>query len=413
MFDQTPEVVAIHSVAKKFVVRKDNSLKERIIANARGKKYRNDFWALRDVSASISAGTTIGLIGHNGSGKSTLLKIIGGVLEPSRGNVLARGKIAALLELGAGFHPDLTGRENVFLNATILGMSIAETEEKFDSILEFSEIGEFIDTQVKFYSSGMYVRLAFAVAIHTDPDVLLVDEVLAVGDEAFQRKCMDSIRRFQNDGGTIVLVSHNLNQVTELCDRVLLLNDGVVDFDGDPQLGVARFRELLERRRQRNLPANDGVELHPWSSDVQLRGGSIRAEESSSQFHLYPGDDLEIHVVLRSSARLTRWQCGIQIENSMGQAVYTTSSDYLGYPLSRFDGSASVIFTLSNTSFGEGRYFINVSVLDDTGQHLFDDAQAATFYATTPRHSIGAVYAATICKKKQGGDEGFADELVR
>ena len=187
-----PEIVRIDHVSKRFTLRKDKSLKERIVTlGALGRRHREDFWALRDVSLSIRAGSTVGLIGHNGSGKSTLLKVIGGIIDPSSGDVSRRGRIAALLELGAGFHPDLTGRENVYLNASILGLSRHETDERLDAILDFASIGEFIDTQVKFYSSGMYVRLAFAVAINTDPDLLLVDEVLAVGDEAFQRKCLD------------------------------------------------------------------------------------------------------------------------------------------------------------------------------------------------------------------------------
>jgi len=222
-----PEVVRLKGVSKRFVVRKDNSLKERLVTLGRvGRRHREEFWALKNVDLSISAGTTIGLIGHNGSGKSTLLKVIGGILDPTSGTVENRGRIAALLELGAGFHPDLTGRENVYLNASILGLSQAETDARFDDILAFSGIGDFIDSQVKFYSSGMYVRLAFAVAVHTEPDILLVDEVLSVGDEAFQRKCLDKIRAFQEEGCTIILVTHSLGQVTELCDRAVLLNRG-------------------------------------------------------------------------------------------------------------------------------------------------------------------------------------------
>ena len=181
-------------VSKRFTVRKDSSLKERVVTLGRaGRRHKHDFWALSDVDLDIHAGTTIGLIGHNGSGKSTLLKVLGGIIQPTTGEVQQRGRVAALLELGAGFHPDLTGRENVFLNASVLGLSREETEAQFDAILEFSGVADFIDTQVKFYSSGMYVRLAFAIAVHTDPDILLVDEVLAVGDERFQKKCLDKI----------------------------------------------------------------------------------------------------------------------------------------------------------------------------------------------------------------------------
>ncbi|MBN9621141.1 MAG: ABC transporter ATP-binding protein, partial [Actinobacteria bacterium] len=186
-------VVRVENASKRFVIRKEKSLKERVVNAGRSRRHKDDFWALRDVSFEIASGSTVGLIGANGSGKSTLLKLIGGIIQPTTGTVTRRGRLAALIELGAGFHPDLTGRENIFLNCAILGLSREQTRTHFDSIVAFSGIESFIDTQVKFYSSGMYVRLAFAVAVHVDPDVLLVDEVLAVGDEPFQRKCMDRI----------------------------------------------------------------------------------------------------------------------------------------------------------------------------------------------------------------------------
>ena len=237
-----PVVIKVNDVSKRFVIRKDKSLKERVVNFGRSNKHKDDFWALRDVGFDIEAGTTVGLLGANGSGKSTLLKTIGGIIQPTSGTVRRRGRLAALLELGAGFHQDLTGRENVFLNGSILGLSRKQTEEYFDSIVEFSEIEEFIDTQVKFYSSGMYVRLAFAIAVHVDPDVLLVDEVLAVGDERFQEKCMDKIREFQQEGRTIVLVSHSSAQVEELCSRAVVLAHGNVIYDGDTEGGIAALR---------------------------------------------------------------------------------------------------------------------------------------------------------------------------
>jgi ABC-2 type transport system ATP-binding protein len=225
-------VVRLSGVSKRFVIRKEKSLKERIVNFGRSNLHKEEFWALRDIDLEIESASTVGLIGPNGSGKSTLLSLIGGIIQPTTGVVTRRGRLAALLELGAGFHPDLTGRENVYLNASILGLSKAQTDHHFDAIVDFSGIEPFIDTQVKFYSSGMYVRLAFAVAVHVDPDVLLVDEVLAVGDEPFQRKCMDRIHTFQSEGRTIVLVSHSLDQVAELCDRALVLERGQIQVDG-------------------------------------------------------------------------------------------------------------------------------------------------------------------------------------
>jgi ABC-type polysaccharide/polyol phosphate transport system ATPase subunit len=239
---EAPVVIRAKDVSKRFVIRKDKSLKERIVNFGRSNKHKDDFWALRDIDLEIAAGTTVGLVGANGSGKSTLLKVIGGIIQPNSGVVERRGRLAALLELGAGFHPDLTGRENVYLNASILGLSRKQTEAYFDSIVDFSEIGDFIDTQVKFYSSGMYVRLAFSIAVHVDPDILLVDEVLAVGDEPFQKKCMDKIREFQTEGRTIVFVSHSSGQIEDLCDRVVVLKKGHVVFDGGTTEGIEALR---------------------------------------------------------------------------------------------------------------------------------------------------------------------------
>ncbi|RFA16547.1 hypothetical protein B7R22_03480 [Subtercola boreus] len=243
---KAPTVVRATGVSKRFVIRKEKSLKERIVNFGRSQKHKDDFWALRNVSFEIKAGTTIGLVGANGSGKSTLLKVLGGIIQPNDGTVERRGRLAALLELGAGFHPDLTGRENVYLNSSILGLSRKQTDEYFQSIVDFSEIEEFIDTQVKFYSSGMYVRLAFAIAVHVDPDILLVDEVLAVGDEPFQAKCMNKIRQFQAEGRTIILVSHSAGQIEDLCDRVVVLSHGNVVFDGDAAGGLLALRESFE-----------------------------------------------------------------------------------------------------------------------------------------------------------------------
>ncbi len=243
-----PDVVRVRDVSKRFVIRKDKSLKERIVNLRRSNVHKDDFWALRNVEFDIRAGTTVGLCGANGSGKSTLLKVIGGIIQPSTGYVERRGRVAALLELGAGFHPDLTGRENVYLNAAILGLSKQETDDSFSSIVEFSEIGDFIDTQVKFYSSGMYVRLAFAIAVHVEPDILLIDEVLAVGDEPFQRKCLERIEAFQRDGCTIIFVSHSAEQIRRICDRVVVLAHGGVVFDGDTEGGIDALRASFGSR---------------------------------------------------------------------------------------------------------------------------------------------------------------------
>ncbi|UOY01219.1 ABC transporter ATP-binding protein [Blastococcus sp. PRF04-17] len=251
----TPAVIQVEGLSKRFVIRKDKSIKERIVNAAMSRRHREDFWALRDVDLTIDAGTTVGLIGPNGSGKSTLLKAIGGIIQPTSGTVLRRGRLAALLELGAGFHPDLTGRDNVYLNAAILGLTRQQTDRHFDAIVDFSGIEKFIDTQVKFYSSGMYVRLAFAVAVHVDPDILLVDEVLAVGDEPFQRKCLDRIKRFQHEGRTIVLVTHALDQVVEICNRAVVLENGRVLADGTAREATKVLRADFDEQATTEMAA--------------------------------------------------------------------------------------------------------------------------------------------------------------
>src|SRR4051812_33784466 len=274
-------VITVDQVSKRFKINSNKSLKELVVNRGQTKAHATEFWALRNVSFDVQAGTTLGLIGHNGSGKSTLLKLVGGILTPTSGAVRRRGRLAALLELGAGFHGDLTGRENVYLNAAILGLSRQQTDRYFDDIVAFSGIEQFIDTQVKFYSSGMYVRLAFAVAIHVDPDILLVDEVLAVGDEPFQRKCLERIRGFQHEGRTIVLVTHGLDQVAEFCDRAVVLEHGRVAADGVPRDALKILRADFEVTRLEQVAKAEAARGEV-SSRARLAGVALRSDSGST-----------------------------------------------------------------------------------------------------------------------------------
>ena len=235
--------IEIAGVTKEFTLRHRRSLKELAVAAVRRQDLGiNTFKALDDVTFDVHEGETVALLGFNGSGKSTLLKLISGVLRPDGGRVRTRGRVAGLIEVGAGFHPDLTGQENVFLNGAILGMTRKQIEDAYDSIVDFSEIPDFMETEVKFYSSGMFLRLAFAVAVHSDPEVFLIDEILAVGDEPFQRKCLDEIRGLSDQGKTLVIVSHDLNMVSDLCERGVLLERGVKVADGPSKDVVRRMR---------------------------------------------------------------------------------------------------------------------------------------------------------------------------
>jgi ABC-2 type transport system ATP-binding protein len=237
--------IEVSSVTKRFTLRHTRSIKELAVWTFRGRGRElssNSFNAVDDVSFTIEQGEAVALIGFNGSGKSTLLKLISGVMLPDSGSIGIRGRVAGLIEVGAGFHPDLTGRENIYLNGAILGMSEKEIAAKFDEIVAFSEIERFIDTEVKFYSSGMFLRLAFSVAAYSEPDIFLIDEILAVGDEPFQRKCLERIGTLREMGQTLVIVSHELDMVARVCDRGVVLKSGVVTMDGPVEDAVAHLR---------------------------------------------------------------------------------------------------------------------------------------------------------------------------
>jgi ABC-2 type transport system ATP-binding protein len=233
------ESIILDAVTKRFTLRHAHSIKEMTVRAARRQSLSERFTALGDVSLTVMRGQSLALMGLNGSGKSTLLKLISGVMRPDTGSVRVRGRVAGLIEVGAGLHPDLTGRENIFLNAAILGMSKAETAAKYDAIVDFSGIETFLDTQVKFYSSGMFMRLGFAVAVHTEPDVFLVDEVLAVGDAPFQARCIERIQRLRGEGRTLVVVSHDTATLEEVCERGAVLRDGRLVYEGGVRDAVA------------------------------------------------------------------------------------------------------------------------------------------------------------------------------
>ncbi|QJW36102.1 ABC transporter ATP-binding protein [Cellulosimicrobium protaetiae] len=234
--------IEIAGVGKDFRLNHSRSLKDMVVSKVRKRDRHETFQALDDVSVQVQQGESVALLGLNGSGKSTLLKLISGVMRPDRGSIRVRGRLAGLIEVGAGFHPDLTGRENVFLNGAILGMDEATIRRRFDDIVAFSEIEKFIDTEVKFYSSGMFLRLAFSVCVYTEPEVFLVDEILAVGDEPFQQKCLARIREIQDEGRTLVIVSHDLDMVQKICERGVVLERGHVVYDGESAGAVQQLR---------------------------------------------------------------------------------------------------------------------------------------------------------------------------
>ena len=249
-----PSIIKLDGVSKRFSLHHERprSFQEALVNlfHRRG-NWREDFWALKDVSLEVYPGETLGIIGQNGSGKSTLLKLMTRVLEPTEGTIMIGGRVSALIELGAGFHPDLTGRENIYLNGSILGFTKREMDRKFDDIVAFSGLERFLDTPIKHYSSGMYARLGFAVAIHVDPDILITDEVLAVGDQEFRQKCLDQFWSFKRQQKTILMVSHDLQSVQELCYRAIWLDNGRLRAEGDPQNVVAEYLRFVESPQSR------------------------------------------------------------------------------------------------------------------------------------------------------------------
>jgi ABC-2 type transport system ATP-binding protein len=358
--------IEIVEVSKHFRLYKEHSksFKERIIKA--GRNPYEDFWALRDVSIEVGEGETLGVLGHNGSGKSTLLKCVAGTLRPNEGRIATRGRVAALLELGAGFHPELTGRENVYLNGSILGFKHDEVDEIFDDIVDFSELHEFIDLQVKHYSSGMYARLGFAVAVNVEPDILLIDEVLSVGDEAFQRKCMERMKGFQRDGRTLLIVTHAADLVRQLCDRGAVLDHGKLISLAEPAEAVRAFRETLMQRGI-EIP-DEAKETHAERLTKTVRfTGAPRLEFAGSQPYLASGEPLRIHVAYEATADVEDCVFAVAIHDQEGNLLMTTNSDLVGSPTPVTKGVGEVVFELGSVPLLDGKFLVSLGIHDSTG----------------------------------------------
>ncbi len=377
--------IEVADVSKRFRMyrEKPSSLKQRILS---GRVRAEDFWALRDVSFDVAEGEFFALIGQNGSGKSTLLKVIAGILRPSEGVVRQRGRLAGLLELGAGFHPELTGRENVYLNAAFLGRSHRKTDAVYDDIVEFAELREFMDTQVKFYSSGMLVRLGFAVAVHVDPAILLVDEVLAVGDIAFQAKCVQKVEAFQREGRTIVFVTHAPDLVVRICDRVVLLDKGRVRAEGTPQEVVREFRRLMARE----TIAYGGDE---GTREVEIVSAEIFGADGAQRTWFEPGDELVIQVDLKANSPVRDPVVSFAIHDDANRFVFGTNSDWRQVRWPVFEGKHRVQFVLRSLPLVDGRYYVTLGVHSrDTRLVYHNQEQAYAFDVIRGEENPGAVF---------------------
>lgn len=355
--------IEVRDVSKRFRIyrEKPTSLKQRLLTS---RSRAEDFWALRDVALDVGEGSTFGLIGHNGSGKTTLLKCVAGILRPTSGAILQRGRLAALLELGAGFHPELTGRENVYLNASFLGLSRKQTDAAFDDIVAFAELEQFIDTEVKFYSSGMLVRLGFAVAVYVEPDVLLIDEVLAVGDEAFQAKCLNRVREFQREGRTIVLVTHALDTVTEICDRAAMLHHGELHAIGMPAEVVREMRHVLLGM------ADPGFVPEQGTREAEIIEVQIVRPDGSSHGAILSGDPLTIVVDVRQNETVDDLDVDFAVHESSNYLVLDARTSRAGIDLGRFD-KKRVRFKISGFPYDPGKYWVTIGLSSRTTGHLY------------------------------------------
>ncbi len=401
------------------------TLKSALISRSLIKDLRPDetFAALQDVSFTVKAGSTFGVIGRNGSGKSTMLKLVAGITKPTTGTVRVQGRISALIELGAGFHPEISGRENVFINGIMLGLSKREITSRFDEIVEFAELEDFIDAPVKTYSSGMYMRLGFAVAIHVDPDVLLIDEVLAVGDEGFTHKCLDKFGEFRRRGKTILLVTHGLGLVERFCDEAVWLDAGSVKAVGDPKRVIGAYMTDVERQEEALLQGvdakahevaeaaptpeveerpDDPVEVAEGPTDMFLategRWGSREVEitdvtlvgPDGTPGHLFhSGDALQVRIRLKTKIPVSDFVFGVGLFNADGVCCYGTNTEIERYRSIVIEGDETVVLDIDRLDLVGGTYKLDVAVHSREGYPYDYHRLLYTFRVKSPLKDVG------------------------
>jgi lipopolysaccharide transport system ATP-binding protein len=381
------DAIVVHELGKRYRrhhAHRPASVKELFVRGPGALRATESFWALRDVSFSVGAGRTVGVVGGNGAGKSTLLRLIGGVGRPDEGTIHVNGRVGALLDLGAGSHPDLTGRENIFITGVIAGLTRREVARRFDAIVEFAELEEFVDSPLRTYSSGMQMRLGFAVAAHTDPAVLLIDEVLAVGDIAFQQKCLQRIRQFKQDGCTIFLVSHDPSLIADLCDEALWLRAGRLEAFGDAERVVAEYVAAMSRETRLRTPAD-----HPPASTLagaelrvhENRFGSLQVELASVRLldrfglpadELGSGDPLRVEIdwVARTPTREMIFDVTITRED--GLLVFQTNTERTGLDIASARGRGRLAVIVDRLDLTPGQYFVDVGVYESSWAYAYD-----------------------------------------
>jgi lipopolysaccharide transport system ATP-binding protein len=370
----TPGRIVADRVSRTFRVypKAQRTLKDVFVA--RGRLAARDVQALRDVSVTVEPGDAVGLVGRNGSGKSTFLRLVSGIITPTSGRVEAGGRVASLLELGAGFHPDFTGRENVYLNGSIHGLSRARVREVMDEIVSFAELEQFIDLPVRTYSSGMFMRLGFSVAAHIQADVLLLDEVFAVGDEQFQRKCFGKIAEFKNRGGTILFVSHDAQAVERLCDRAVLLRQGEVAFDGATREAIAAYRHLLaDDANPEELEAG----LREWGSgEARIVSASLHDVDGDERLQFASGEPVDLRLLVEAEPGLEPPRVSLELRGDGGAVLAHTTQDLASIGWSGGTRNA-LSYRLDRLPLADGRFHLRVALVHastDALLHSLDDA---------------------------------------
>ena len=378
----------------------------------------DEHWALRDVSLDLRRGRMIGIVGSNGSGKSTLLKVLGGILKPTAGAVSVRGRVSALIELGAGFHPEFTGRENIYVNGVLLGLSRAEIRARFDEIVAFAGLELYVDNPVKTYSSGMYMRLGFAIAVTVDPDILLIDEVLAVGDEAFQHRCIGKIQEFKARGKTIVLVSHDLGSIERLCDEAVWLDGGRLRASGETREVIGQYLDHVAREEARALGiehaqaeanARAGTAARWGTREVELVGVQLRDREGRERYLFETGEACTVRLTYRAHRPVEDPVFGVGIFRKDGICCYGTNTAVDGFMLEKVDGEGEVLVDIDRLDLVEGEYLLDLAVHARDG-HPYD--YHSRLYAFAVRSRVRDTGVARLAHRwRVGNGRGDAQPL--
>jgi len=397
-----PGQISIRDVSRRFRVNKHRNLtlKEAILRPEM--RRGEEIWALRGVSLEIERGESVGFVGRNGSGKTTLLRLIAGIFAPTTGQVDVGGTVGSLLELGAGFHPDFTGRENIYLSGSIYGLKRRYVRERLEEIVSFAELESFIDLPVRTYSSGMHMRLGFAIAVHVDADVLLLDEVFAVGDEAFQRKCIDKILEFKQRGGTVCFVSHSASAVERLCERAILLTKGHVDYDGSTSEALKRYHEALALEEHAD---EHSAALREWGSgEVRVEWVAVAGANGDARALFVSGEPLTVVLKIVNEQAVPPPVLSLELRDSGGSLLGASSRDLGELGWEGTPGEHKLRFAIDHLPLGEGEFLVSVALTDATGSLRYHRIDAATHFAVEP--SDGARGAVRLEGEWSLADEG-------